>query len=197
MSKVIRAGAYFLFVGELGEKVQDENTTFGFQMPYVEGAQLVSMGFGMDKIYNWSKNSFIVHNPSTFPGKSNIKNPDYFGNLESTIKASPKEWNEKWSSIFSPENQSKLGARVVLDNKFGVVLAEIFNKDTGIPVLKWAPPGIDIERLSAQIYDTPAKDYNFDICEDLNPSYYSTSGKVGAAAVDSKIGNFFNSIFHQ
>jgi hypothetical protein len=160
IANLIHSGAYFLFVGESGASLE------AVWLPRIGQPILQSDGsFGH---YDWKSNSFGVQAQSQFI---------YYGAIDKSISASPKDWKQKWEPIFSDDNKGKLGGRLLLDSQLRAVLAEIFDKKSGKTVLKWAAEGQDADELSALIPETPESDYNFDRCFDLNPDYFSASGK--------------------
>jgi hypothetical protein len=191
MSEMVRKGAYFLYVGEVGSVLNNDITQMNSPVNrQITMPNLVEIGF--QGPYNWETNSFEVADATT--GLSS--------NFSRTITASPKEWKEKWQPIFAPENRHNLAGRLLIDRAWKPVFAEIFDKRTGQTIVKWGVAGTDVERMSAFIKETPAADYDLKNCGDLNPSYFTASeesqndsNETDTDDPKKAVGNFFNSIF--
>jgi len=191
MSELMRKGAYFLYVGELGTHLNNDITNMNspvnkqITMPNIDDV-------GLNGPYHWETNSFNVSNAPT----------GLASNFSHTVSATPTEWKEKWQPIFAKENRKNLGGRLVVDRTWKPVFAEIFDKKSGQTLVKWGVPGVNIEAMGSLIKETPAADYDLKQCGDLNPSYYTAGEGVsndssGTKTADPKqaVGNFFNSMF--
>jgi hypothetical protein len=167
MTGMLKKGNYFLFVGDLGQSLVLPDFSMQSIMSGVGSVILLPEVWnnqGRNEIYDWATNSFKVY------GGDSLK--------FSTIKATSKEWKEKWQPMLGHENWENIAGRILMDSKLHEVLAEIFDKKTGKTLVKWGAKGINVDQVSALIKDTPAAEYNFDQCGNLNPAYFTVGGQT-------------------
>jgi hypothetical protein len=188
MSKSIKEGSYFLVVGDLGAAWNlPDPIGDSFEGRLGAGDNLPSID---KQPYSWEDNSFAVK----------------IGGRKMSIPTTAKEWKEKWQPVFAPENRPNIAGRILLNSHIYFVMAEIFDKKTGATLLKWGAKDVDantVNRLSALIKDSPAKDYDVNQCGDLNASYFTAKNDFSSPALsetetespEDALANKFNSFF--
>lgn len=190
MRELMARKPYFLFVGNFVRSYNSGSNGDYDSIPMTSFAT-VSIGLPTFEAYDWNNGQVIMRSRV----EGSIQNSQVIQHLDAAFPVTPQEWKELFTDTFgSRKGREKLATRLLLNSQFEPVIAEVFMRDTGRTLLKWAPKGIDVDKFSALIPDVPATEYEFGknaSCNSLNMSYFSvdtqSQSNNEASSISSKL----------